>query len=252
MNPLKIDFSIYEKFNFEKIPVGIKFMFSRPDGIEALDKKLGFCEMLKEAHQRKTPFYFTKEHEDCFGKAALGMMEEDKPFGESGLIGYKWGVFQDPRANGHLFYSNYHIGKGVVNYVAFSPLSKLTFDPDLIIFMVKTKQAEILLRAMTYTTGEIYESKVGPVLGCSWLYIYPYMSGKVNYMITGLVHGMKGRAAFPDGWILVSVPYNWIPTITQSLNEMKWDLPEYEEGREKFLQERDRIMGEVVREFQSK
>ncbi len=116
------DFSIYEKFNFEKIPMGVKFLFTKPEGIEPLDKKLAFCEMLKEAHQRKTPFYFTKENEDCFGKAALGMTVEDKPFGESGLIGYKWGIFQEPRANSKLYHYNYHLGKGIVNYVAFSPL----------------------------------------------------------------------------------------------------------------------------------
>ena len=28
----------------------------------------------------------------------------------------------------------------MVNYVAFSPLSQLTFDPDLIVFMIETEQ----------------------------------------------------------------------------------------------------------------
>ncbi len=75
----------------------------------------------------------------------------------------------------------------------------MTFDPDLIVIMTKTSQAEVILRAMTYSTGELYESKTSPVLGCSWLYIYPYMSGKVNYVITGLGHGMKAREVFPEG-----------------------------------------------------
>ncbi len=246
----KTDLSIYKKFNFEKIPVGVKFLFSKPEGIEALNRKLAFCEMLKEAHQRKSPFYFTKEDEDCFGKAALGMTVEDKPFGESGLIGYKWGIFQEPRANTRIYHQNYHLGKGIVNYVAFSPFDQLTFDPDLLIFMTRTSQAEIILRAMTYSTGEIYESKTSPVLGCSWLYIYPYMSGKVNYMITGLGHGMKGREVFPEGWVLISIPFNWIPTITRSLNEMEWVLPAFTAGREKFLKERDLLIKEISQGFQ--
>lgn len=74
MRPLQTDLSIWKKFNFEKPPVGVKFLFEKPEGIELLDKKLALCEMLPEAHQRKTPFYFTKEQENCFGKAALGMM----------------------------------------------------------------------------------------------------------------------------------------------------------------------------------
>jgi hypothetical protein len=54
-------------------------------------------------------------------------------------------------------------------------------------------QAEIVLRAMTYLTGEMYASKTTPVMGCAWLYIYPYQSGQVNYLIPEFVHGMKGR-----------------------------------------------------------
>jgi hypothetical protein len=60
MKPLKQDLSIFNKFNFEKPPVGVKFLFFRPEGMKQLsmDKNLSFCEMLKEAQQSKTPFYF--------------------------------------------------------------------------------------------------------------------------------------------------------------------------------------------------
>jgi uncharacterized protein (DUF169 family) len=248
----KTDYTIYKKFDFEKVPAGVKFGFEKPEGIPQLDKKLAFCEMLKELHQRKAPFYFTKENEDCFGRAALGMMTEDKPFGESGQLGYRWGIFEEPRANTRLYHQNYHIGKGVVNYVTFAPIEQMTFEPDVLVFMVKPGQAEILLRAVTYSTGELYESKTSPVLGCSWLFIYPYLSGKVNYFITGLGHGMRGREVFPEGWVLVSLPFNWIPTVTRNLNEMQWVLPAYTAGREKFLKERAIMMNEIARGFEKK
>ena len=51
------------------------------------------------------------------------------------------------------------IGRGVVNYVAFSPLDKLPFDPDLLILLADTDQTEILLRAMSYRTGKMWVSK---------------------------------------------------------------------------------------------
>jgi hypothetical protein len=47
MRPLQTDLSVYNKFEFEKPPVGVKFLFEKPEGIARLDKKLGFCEMLK-------------------------------------------------------------------------------------------------------------------------------------------------------------------------------------------------------------
>jgi uncharacterized protein (DUF169 family) len=112
--------------------------------------------------------------------------------------------------------------------------------------MANTSQAEIVLRAMCYSTGVIRESRTTGVLGCAWLYIYPYRSGKVNYTPTGLAFGMKAKEVFEEGWILISIPYHWIPTITQNLKEMKWVLPSYTEGREKFL-ERERANLEELR-----
>ena len=248
MRPLQTDLSIYSKFNFEKPPVGVKYLFHKPEGIEPLDKSLALCEMLKEAHQRKTPFYFTKEQESCFGKAFLGMMGDAPPLNDGGLLGVKFEIFQDPAVNMRIRRLTPHLENGTVNYVAFSPVDKLTFEPDLLILMATPSQAEIVLRAMTYSTGELYESKSTCIGGCTWLYIYPYLSGKVNYTTTGLYFGMKGKQVFPEGWMLISIPYNWIPTITQNLKEMKWVLPGYTLGREKFIQYEHNILKELAQE----
>jgi uncharacterized protein (DUF169 family) len=251
MRPLQTDLSIYSKFNFERPPVGVKYLFHKPEGIEPLDKSLALCEMLKEAHQRRVPFYFTAENEDCFGKSALGMMTGAPAFAASGELGIKYEIFKEPRANARLVRQNPGLGKGLANYVALSPFDKLTFEPDLLIIAANPSQAEIVLRAMTYSTGEIYESKTTTALSCAWLYVYPYLSGKVNYFITGLAFGSKGRQVFPDGLVLISIPYGWIPVVTQSLNEMKWVLPAYTLGREKFIQYEKGILQELAQEFQN-
>jgi uncharacterized protein (DUF169 family) len=248
MKPLQTDLSIYGKFNFENPPVGVKYLFHKPEGIEPLDKSLALCEMLKEAHQRKKPFYFTKENESCFGKTFLGMTGDSPHFADGGELGTKLEIFQDPRANSRLRRFIDNMEPGSVNYVAIAPLDKLTFEPDLLLLMANPSQAEIVLRAMTYSTGEMYESKATSVGGCSWLYVYPYLSGKVNYTITGLAFGMKGRQVFPEGWLLISIPYQWIPTITQNLREMKWVLPAYTLGRDKFIQYEHRIIRELTQE----
>jgi uncharacterized protein (DUF169 family) len=57
MSQLSLDLSIFNKFNFEGPPVGIKLMFHKPEGIERLDKNITFCAMIKEAQQREVPFY---------------------------------------------------------------------------------------------------------------------------------------------------------------------------------------------------
>jgi len=250
MRPLEQDLSIFNKLNFEKPPVGVKFLLYKPEGIEQLDKSLAFCEMLKEAYQRGTPFYFDKENEDCAGKFPLGM-EDIPPFAESGQIGLKLEIFQEPRANSRLYQYVPKLGKGTVNYVVFSPLDKLTFEPDLLILTATPSQAGIVLRAMSYSTGEIWDAKETPVMGCAWLYVYPYKSGKVNYTITGMCFGMKARQVFSEGWILISIPYDWIPIIKNNLQEMKWVPPSYTDGRDQYIARFNRVIGELVQESQN-
>lgn len=250
MKPLKQDLSVFNKFDFENPPVGVSFQLTKPEGIEPLDKTLPFCQMIREAQERGTPFYFTQENEDCFGTMVLGM-EDTPPFVEGGLLGEKFEIFQDARANRRLYQDLPKFPRGTVNYVAFSPLDKLTFEPDLLILMATPSQAEIVLRAMSYSTGEIWETKKTGVLGCAWLYAYPYRSGKINHMVTGMAFGMKAKEVFPEGWILISIPWDWIPIIKQNLMEMKWVLPSYTEGREEFYKRKERVIEESIEESQN-
>jgi uncharacterized protein (DUF169 family) len=251
MRPLQTDLSIYSKFKFDKQPVGINFSFHKPEGIEKLDKKLGLCEMVKEAQQRGTPFYFMKEEENCIGKTFLGMMGNLPRRSDGGLLGVKLQLFQQPGANLRLRKFVPLFDAGSVNYVVVSPIDKLTYEPDLLVFLATLKQGEILLRAMTYSTGEMYESRSTIVGMCASLYIYPYLTGKVNYVVTGLSYGMNGRHVFPDGLMLISIPYQLIPTITQNLNEMEWVPPGYKLGREEFIEWDAKITRETASESEN-
>lgn len=245
MRPLSQDLSIFDKFNFEHSPVGVKFLLGKPEGIEPLDKAIPFCQMIREAQERGRPFYFAQENEDCFGTVVLGMVDMP-PFAESGMVGERFEIFQEARANNRIYQHIPKFSKGTVNYVALSPLGTLSFDPDVLIVMATPSQAEIVLRAMSYSTGVLWETKKTEVLGCAWLYVYPYQSGKVNYTPTGLSFGMKAHQVFPEGWILISIPYDWIPIIVQNLKEMKWDLPSYTEGLDKFLQRKQSVFQETM------
>lgn len=249
---MKTDLSPYKKFDFERPPVGVKFLFKRPEGIEQLelDKSMAFCERIKEAQQRGTPFYITKDNrEECVGKFLLGM-EDMAPFAESGQIGTELKIYQEPRVNNRLYQYVPRFEKGIVNYVVYSPLAKLTFEPDVLIITANHSQAEIVMRAMTYSTGELYNSKTTNVMGCAWTYIYPHQSGKVNYLVPEMIHGMKARRVFPEGSLLISIPYHWIPIVAQNLQDMEWVLPAYKD-RDKYLAEWERIIGKLIQESEN-
>jgi uncharacterized protein (DUF169 family) len=245
MIPLQTDLSIFNKFNFDKPPVGVKFLFDKPEEIEKLDKSLAFCEMVKEAQHRGTPFYIDKDSENCFGTMVLGM-KQIPSVAESGQIGPKDGIFKEPRANSRIYQHIHKFSSGVVNYVAFSSLGKLTFEPDLLILLATPSQTEIIMRAMSYSNGDVWESNVTPALGCSWLFVYPYQTGKVNYVVTGTTFGMKAHKVFPEGWILISIPYDRIPTIVQNLKEMNWVLTAYTESREEFMERKKSINKDLI------
>ncbi len=243
MRKLETDLSILGKFDFEHAPVGVKFLFDRPEGIEKLDIPAAFCDMIRLAQEKATPFYFSRNEEDCFGRIVLGM-EEAPLFAEAGLLGEKFGVYEEPRANERIYQHIPKLGKGTVNYAAYSVVDALTFEPDLLIIMATPSQAEVVLRAISYSTGELWESKKTPVLSCAWIYAYPWLSGKVNHMITGMGFGSKARHAMPEGLVLISIPWDKIPEMVRSLEKMTWDLPAYSEGREKFLQREARVREE--------
>ena len=248
MQPLTTDLSIYKKFNFKNPPVGVKFEFGRPDDIRPLDETHPLCEMFKVAQQKDHAFYITKENENCVGRLTLGM-EEYPLYVEAGELGPKFGIFKSATANKKIYDYIPRFEKGTVNYVIFARLDKITFEPDLLITMGTPDQAEIILRAMSWSTGVPWEAKATSPLGCSWVYAHPIKSGNVNYSITGLAFGMKAKHIFEPGQVVVSMPFNWIPVITQNLKEMVWELPSYTEGREAFEQREMKLMAEMGEKF---
>lgn len=228
------DYSVFDKMKLERKPVGIKYLLNRPDGIERLDKRLTFCEMFKEA-QTRSPFYAVKEDFTCGGPLMLGM-EEPNPIGLSGQIGANDGIFKEARANRRIYQEIPRLERNTVRYAAFSPVDQLPFDPDVLIITANTSQAEIIIRALCYSTGKILTTKSTPALMCSWLFIYPYVSGQPNYTITGLGFGMKAREVMPEGFILLSLPYDLLPMMIENLNDMKWVLPAYTVGKDKITE----------------
>jgi uncharacterized protein (DUF169 family) len=232
--------SVFNKFNFERKPVGVKYLLNKPDGIEMLDKNLDFCEMFKEAQDAR-PFYVVRENFGVCkaGPLLLGMTDPD-PIKESGQMAFKLGILKEPRAGRRIYQYIPRLAKNSVNYVAFSSFDKLSFEPDVLIVTAAPSQAEIILRAMSYMDGKIWQSKGTPVLECAWLYLYPYVSGELNFTVTGFGSGMKARQILPDGLILLSIPYDLLSGIIENLQDMEWVLLSYTEGRDEHIKRQKR------------
>jgi len=228
------DFSVLGKFAFDIPPVAVKFSAKRPPKMERLAEKLALCEMLKKAQQGNAFFADAENHACEAGLYVLGQADALQPF-ISGEFGAGLQIFEEPRSASRLYLHIPKLGRGIIHYVAFAPLDKLSFDPDLLIILANTEQTEILLRGMSYRTGEVWESKFTAAIGCAWTYVYPYLTGKLNFSITGLGHGMRRRKLFPEGRQILSIPFDLLPSILQTLHEMPWILPAYKPDGMEFV-----------------
>ena len=227
MDPLTLDLSVYRRFGFTSPPVGVRFLFEKPEGLERLDARVPFCGMVGEAQRRGTAFYVDIDNHGCPPGTHVVGCELPKAV-EGGNLGPELRIFKGAYANRRALAAAPTFPEGTVNYIAFAPLDELSYSPDLFIVLTDTtSQAEILLRALSYTTGKVLTSKMTSVLGCAWLYAYPYLSGEVNYLTTGIGFGMKVQKVFPEGRQLISIPYDWLPVITLNLQEMEWVPPSY-------------------------
>jgi uncharacterized protein (DUF169 family) len=235
------DYSAFDRLKLERKPVGVKFLPSKPEGINRIETKLALCEMFWEAQQSE-PFYVQKEDFLCVEPIILGM-EDPEPVLVSGYVGGSAGLFKEARANRKLYQYAPKLLKGSVNYVAFAAVDRLTFDPDVLIVTANVNQARTILRAEGYSTGDKWSSHGTPVLACSWLYIYPVVSGKMNFTITGLSLGMEAiNAPIPEGLFVISIPWNVLPTVIENLQDEKMYLSWRSSGREEhFKRFEDRL-----------
>jgi len=219
MNVGQRDYSI---FDFERKPVGVKFLPIKPEGIERISKRLSFCEMFKEA-QTSDPFYVQREDLYCIEPLLLGMEDFD-PMLVSGLVGETDGLFEEARANRKVYQYLPRMLKGSVNCVAFSAIDQIIFDPDVLVITANVIQTYHLMRALSYSSGEMWSAKGTPVAACSWIYIYPVLTGELNFTITGISLGMRALKVLPEGLIILSIPWTKLPMIMENLQRMSWTL----------------------------
>ena len=227
------DLSVFGGFGFERPPVGLKFSRLAPEGTPALARGIALCEALAEAHKGEA-FVYSTENELCAGSFPLGNVDIEPPFA-AGEVGPVLGVFKEARANRRVYEGLPRLDPGTARYVTFAPLDKITFDPDVLVVTATVSQAEVLLRASTYTVGGMYESRTTPVLGCAWVFVYPFVSGRLNYVPTGLVWGSKSLGSLPEGLMLVSIPFDLLPMMVANLVEMPWRPAAFDDGRDGYL-----------------
>ncbi|NLH00907.1 MAG: DUF169 domain-containing protein [Clostridiales bacterium] len=213
---------LFAKLDMEYPAVAIKYHAVKPQDVAAYEgEKLAFCQYVKYAQLTDKTFYITKDDDACYGQMALGMIPKPAVTA-SGQAGYDFEVYRTPIAGQQLYQKLPVLLPGTVNYVQFAQVSFCDFDPDLIICVADLPQSDILMRATSYISGDLWESKSSPVISCAWMYAYPVISGKANHITTGYYHGLKRRKTYPAGLRIIAIPFQKIDEVVAALDEMPW------------------------------
>jgi uncharacterized protein (DUF169 family) len=136
-----------------------------------------------------------------------------------------------------------------VKYVSFAPIDRLTFDPDVLIFTTTVSQAEVILRASSFANGKMWSSKGTTCLACAWIYVYPFISGELNFTISGLGFSMKARGVLPEGLMIISVPFDLVGPLMENLKEMEWNPDWFNLGREGFIDKAKTSSKKLAKEY---
>lgn len=225
------DKELLKKLDLPFPAVAIKFRFEKPDVPHYDGKALAFCQYVKYTQDTGKHFYIDVSDDECYGKMVLGMIDKP-PVTASGQAGYDFGCYKSPIGCQQLYQKMPILEPHTIHFVEYCPATECDFDPDLLFFVADLPQADIIMRATSYISGDLWESKSSPVISCGWMYAYPIISGKVNHITTGYYHGLKRRKAYPAGLRMISIPFQKMPEFFQALEEMDWTLIAFREDEE--------------------
>lgn len=223
---------LFEKLKMEYPALALKYHAVKPQNVSAYEgENLAFCQYVKHAQVTGKTFYITKDNDACYGKMVMGMIPKPA-MTASGQAGYDFEIYRTPIACQQLYQKLPVLMPGTVNYVQFAQVSICDFDPDLIICVADLPQSDILMRATSYISGDLWESKSSPVISCAWVYAYPVISGKVNHITTGYYHGLKRRKTYPAGLRIIAIPFQKIDEVVTALEQMEWTPIAFREDEE--------------------
>lgn len=222
---------LLRKLGCEYAPVAIRMCLEKPDAPHYSGEKNAFCAYMKYCQTTREHFYIEEADDACYGKLAMGMIDKP-PVTASGQAGADFGCFETPMGNRMLYQQLPILEPHTIRYVEYAPADECDFAPDLLFFTADLPQADIIMRATSWASGDLWESKSSPVISCSWMYAYPIISGKCNHITTGFYHGLKRRKAYPAGLRMIAVPFQKIPEFFYALENMDWTLIAFREDEE--------------------
>ncbi len=172
-----------DQLGLVRSPVAIKLFLDEtniPEGIPNINEDLRHCEMVQRAVQGSIFYATANEQQACKGGAgAIGLMDLPEPI-KTGEMYVSMGKFSSLGAAKRTVDAIPKIDP-VMDAVAYAPLEKAPYDPDVVIMICNPLQAMQLSQAMLYTLGGRLEANFGGIQSiCADTTAGPFTTGKPN------------------------------------------------------------------------
>jgi uncharacterized protein (DUF169 family) len=176
---------IKDNLGLENSPVAIKLVLREediPEGIPKIEESVRHCEMVQRASKGQM-FYATVEEQQCKGgAAAIGLMEPAEKF-KTGEVYYGLKRFSSLGAAKRTVDAIPKI-EPIMKAIAYAPLEKAPFDPDVIVVICTPAQAMKLAQAMVYTLGGRVEADFAGIQSvCGDAVAGPYTTKRPNFTV---------------------------------------------------------------------
>jgi uncharacterized protein (DUF169 family) len=192
-------------------PVAVAVMPEPPQDLKRWRRKATLCIMIQSA-RRGAAFYCSGSSIVCGGRAHLGMAQSPVRDLEGFLV-HREKLVASREAARRLLDSTRERAPDLGGYLAFSPLEKAAFTPDVVLFVGTPLQISRILFLDAFETGEI-ETVHGEPL-CSGVIAVPITTGKIGISFLDIACRAFGRYKAEE--MVVGVPYDRLPRIVASL-----------------------------------
>ena len=200
-------------------PIAISFSTKAPKGVEQIKSEMRLCQMLDKVRFDSEIFYTTSDNHTCDGGSSSCGMKDLSERIKNGEFLLKMGLFGSERAARRFINSNPRIESGTVKVVTFSPLEKVTFEPDVIVQICSAKQGMIIAEAFAYESGKRTLGMTGPPI-CSSIVAAPFLTGEVVYSFGD--HGARNNMRIKDEEVFVGIPAELLPCIVENLGKLNF------------------------------
>lgn len=193
-------------------PVAIEVTPGLPEGLKCWRRKATLCIMIQSA-RRGVAFYCSGGSIICGGRAHLGIAQSPLRDLEGFLVRQERLVGSRTAARCILDLTRKRapdLGK----YVAFSPLEKAVFVPDVVLFVGTPLQISRIIFLDAFETGEIDTVHGEPL--CSGVIAVPITTGKIGISFLDIACRAFGR--YKPEEMVAGVPYQRLTRMVASLD----------------------------------